>query len=415
MPLLIPATESMPGMELVDPFVYRGRMMLPAGRPLSDSDVRILNRQYGRHQLRIHDPVLDEALEFDDDSGDQAVAESIKQQIAKTVRSLHDQMSSRHPLKGLDYSPYRQLVVEAIDEIRQSGVARLLPVQKAVESDDCLADRVAETFYTAMVLAVAARDYVIEQRIEASGSRQLSRRVAEDVIPLGLGMIFMDLALHKAEHLLRKQERLTPEEHQLIVEHPTVAARLLPESFPPTARMVVRTHHENLYGTGYPMSLPGHRLHVFTRVVRVADAFTAATALDMFEQARSPVQALWEMTQGPYQRFYDPKLTEALAQMVRPFPIGSKLTLTDGSQAVVVSHREAHSLEPTVIVAFDHNGRRLETHELTGPVTLSRQGGLRIASFQGQDAGFLYGQDLEDQPVVPPLGGFETGFEALYP
>ena len=69
---------------------------------------------------------------------------------------------------------------------------------------------------------------------------------------------------------------------------------------PSAAKMVVRWHHENFDGSGYPDRKPGSSLHVFVRIARICDAFDAATSEKFYKQAKSPVRALWEMTFGPY-------------------------------------------------------------------------------------------------------------------
>ena len=77
-------------------------------------------------------------------------------------------------------------------------------------------------------------------------------------------------------------------------------------------------------GSGYPDGLGGDQLHVFTRIVRIADAFDAATSTSVYKEAKSPVRVLWEISTGPYARFYDPALVRTLTKLVQPFPIGAR-------------------------------------------------------------------------------------------
>ena len=226
--------------------------------------------------------------------------------------------------------------------------------------------------------------------------------------------MFCDLGMYPLKHLIYQDGPLTREERQAIRAHPIAGAGMLPEDFSPLARTIVRTHHENYDGTGYPNQLPGSQLHIFARIVRIADAFDAATALHVYRQAKSPARTLWEMLVGLYRRYYDPVLMKVFVQLIQPFPIGARLRLVDGRLAVVVRYNRRNPFLPTVVVAFDEYGEHLPHQDVEGPVELDEQYELRIHSYAGEELGYIYDQTFF-QALSPVRGDFTDFFEAAFP
>ena len=79
MPLLLRGEELQAGMTLVEPLIWRGRVMLTAGTVLAASDVRTLASKFPKTSVKIGDPELDGAVEFEDDSLEREVARTAQQ------------------------------------------------------------------------------------------------------------------------------------------------------------------------------------------------------------------------------------------------------------------------------------------------------------------------------------------------
>jgi hypothetical protein len=265
-----------------------------------------------------------------------------------------------------------------------------------------------------MLLGSAVLEYVIAERRRQIRAHDVNTRFAHDLTSLGLAALVMDLGMVPLQQLLRPDKYLTEDERAAIRAHPNVGYELLPETFSAVARAVVKTHHENFSGTGYPRQLTGDRLHVFARILRIADAYDAATTARVYRGAKQPARVIWEMSVGPYRECYDPTLIDAFSRLIQPFPIGAKLRLRDGRYAVVVRYNRAEPFDPIVVIAFDANNRRLPRGRLEGPLALSARRDLRLASFDGDDLSFVYdgGRELPD---AAGRGKFQTPLQASYP
>ena len=192
---------------------------------------------------------------------------------------------------------------------------------------------------------------------------------------------------------------------------------MLPDEIDPMVKLVIRSHHENQDGTGYPEGIPGDRINIFARVIRVADAYAAATATKVYQQAKSSLQVLYEMLYGPYQSFYDPTILKVFASVTQPLPIGAKLKLESGHWAVVVRHNRHNPFAPEIIMAFDEWGDPLGQEELQSPFFLGERDDVKVVSFADEDISFLNG--LSEPPGMPApqqvAQSFSEVFDFAYP
>jgi response regulator RpfG family c-di-GMP phosphodiesterase len=82
------------------------------------------------------------------------------------------------------------------------------------------------------------------------------------------------------DSVLLKPGRLTPEEWEIMKQHPTVGLQILDGSQRPilkAAAVIAHQHHEKYDGSGYPQGLKGEDIHPYARIVAVADVFDALT------------------------------------------------------------------------------------------------------------------------------------------
>lgn len=412
MPLLVPCDELRDGMRLFEPIISNGRVMLQGGKALSSRDIEALRRRYPGLCVRIGDPLLDDVIDFEDDSRERDAAAKAQQTISKSMSEVRERFSERASLGAADFAALHEAVNELMEYLKGNPVSAAL-ITNCLDNDSYLATHTGNVFYLSMLLGSTVLDYVASERSRQTSARGLDPTLAQDLTPLGLGAMAMDLGMLPLQDLYRHNKPLTESQIEQIHKHPSLGADLLPGNFPSAARMIVRTHHENYDGTGYPKRMQGDKIHVLTRIVRIADAYDAAISDRVYKQAKSPARALWEMTKGPYRRYYDPHLTDAFAKLIQPFPIGSKLRLEDGRYAVVTKYNRKSPFQPTVAIAFDEQNQPIDGEELQETIDLASHPELRIKSFRGEDLAFIH----ETQPSedATPRESFRSLFEAAYP
>jgi len=81
------------------------------------------------------------------------------------------------------------------------------------------------------------------------------------------------------EYILNKPGPLTPSEFERMKVHADVGADILKSiDFPYPVEPIVRYHHENWNGTGYPAGLKGQEIPVGARILSVVDCYDALTS-----------------------------------------------------------------------------------------------------------------------------------------
>jgi putative nucleotidyltransferase with HDIG domain len=111
--------------------------------------------------------------------------------------------------------------------------------------------------------------------------------------------------------ILRKPDRLTPEEFEIMKTHTIKGAEIV--STIPDLRPIlpiVRHHHERWDGKGYPDGLGGEAISPLARVVALADAFDAMTSDRPYRKGMPPAAAFAEIEKQQGRQF-DPTFAAA--------------------------------------------------------------------------------------------------------
>ena len=97
------------------------------------------------------------------------------------------------------------------------------------------------------------------------------------------------------DHILFKPGRLDPDEWKIMQSHAEAGARICAELDRPDAALlaeIVRHHHENFDGSGYPDGLAGDAIPLASRIIRVVDSYDAMTTRRPYQPSRSHAQAM---------------------------------------------------------------------------------------------------------------------------
>jgi response regulator RpfG family c-di-GMP phosphodiesterase len=114
--------------------------------------------------------------------------------------------------------------------------------------------------------------------------------------------------------VLLKPGKLTPEEWEVMKQHPTVGLQILDGSQRPilkAAAVIAHQHHEKYDGTGYPQGLKGEAIHPYARIVAVADVFDALSHDRCYKQAW-PVEKVTEYLREVAGHHLDPHYVSLL-------------------------------------------------------------------------------------------------------
>jgi putative nucleotidyltransferase with HDIG domain len=112
------------------------------------------------------------------------------------------------------------------------------------------------------------------------------------------------------EHILNKPGKLTDSEFDKMKLHVDVGADILSlVEFPYPVVPIVRCHHENWNGTGYPRGVKGEEIPIGARILSVVDCFDALTSDRPYRRAMSE-SAAFDILRERRGTMYDPRVVD---------------------------------------------------------------------------------------------------------
>ncbi len=149
------------------------------------------------------------------------------------------------------------------------------------------------------IIQILPRDYYVHTHCAnvATYSLALGRlmglTVSSGLWELTLGALLHDIGKSKVPpEILNKKGRLTEAEFEIVKKHVEWGVEIASKApaVPKKSYPAISQHHERLLGKGYPAGITD--LHLFGRIVAVADTFDAITTNRPYERRRSSFEAL---------------------------------------------------------------------------------------------------------------------------
>jgi putative nucleotidyltransferase with HDIG domain len=241
----------------------------------------------------------------------------------------------------------------------RSSFGRLEDAKGHVEKLNRLYFSTVETLAT----AIDAKDEVTHSHIRRvqSGAMALAREMGV-TDPQTLQAIEAAALLHDTgkiavpEHILNKPGKLTPAEFEKMKLHAPIGAEILASiEFPYPVVPIVRHHHENWDGTGYPDGLRGAAIPIGARILSVVDCFDALTSDRPYRRRMSDEDAL-RIVKERRGVMYDPQVVDTfVASYQRIMPPSDEAAhpvaraLGDAREAVKQIAAEPASVSETAV------------------------------------------------------------------
>ncbi|MCH9021612.1 MAG: HD domain-containing protein [Planctomycetes bacterium] len=392
MPILINVNQLEPGMCLARNVVNKFSMLLSRGHDLSETEIASLQKRFPDMQVEVTDPVLDHVVEFQDNQQNAEVSQRIRHRVIDLTRKAGQTVRSGADLTKDQVAEIQGMIREIIAYLLQNPVTSAI-LDRVSQTGEYFQEHCGNVFYLSMLVGTTIRNYIKREREQFSAAKSLSGGM--NLKSLGMAGVLFDIGMIELEHLYKKKGSLSDDEILKIKMHPIKGAEMLGESIDPMSRLTIRCHHENHDGSGYPEGMMGDQIPVFARIIRIADAYCAATSEKAYHKAKDPIQTLYEMVEGPFKNLYDPVIMKVFASIVQPIPIGAKLKLNNGYYGVVVRHNTRDPFKPKIIIAYNEQGKPLSSKELRKPFLLADREDIELVSWGQVDLQFLNGSTYE--------------------
>lgn len=267
-------------------------------------------------------------------------------------KGVQESQSRARP--AISYDAYGNAAKEMIKTLLEQGPHALYMEQVARMGDDAVGHATAVA-HLSLLLGLKLEAYLIQQR------KRLTAAHAKDVVNLGLaGMLHDTGKLQLPEHL-RKYSEVHPPENPKEREEWETHARLgyeqVHNSIEPSAACAILHHHQHFDGTGFPTlknsdktetMMDGNRIHIFARILQVADLYDRLTASGPTDRRRRTNIEIHFLMRTQYASWIDPVVLQCLQSVCPPFPPGCTVGLADGTEGIVVQLDPNDAYRPIV-------------------------------------------------------------------
>lgn len=119
------------------------------------------------------------------------------------------------------------------------------------------------------------------------------------------------------DNIIHKSQKLSDTEFTIIKNHTLLGYNII-KHITNDEEIIncVRSHHERWDGKGYPDGLQGNAIHLFARIVCIADVYHAMTSDRPYRKALTQEEAIDELIRTKGTQF-DPKLVDAFVKIIK--------------------------------------------------------------------------------------------------
>lgn len=169
---------------------------------------------------------------------------------------------------------------------------------------------------------------------------------------VSLAGTLLDIGKTKIDRkILVKPGKLTVEEFDEMKKHTVYGYQIIKSSpgLNEGVALAALQHHEREDGSGYPMGLKGSQLHLYSKIIAVADVYHAMCSERVYQKAVSPYVVVEQLMKDSYGKL-DPKIVHTFVEGITQFSSGTVVELSDGSIAKIIFTDRNNPTRPMVEV-----------------------------------------------------------------
>jgi len=178
-------------------------------------------------------------------------------------------------------------------------------------------------------IAVGIISYMIAKWIKVPEKEWMQVALAGTLLDVGKTKI--------DRRILQKPGKLTPEEFEEMKKHTVYGYQIIKAShgLSEGVALAALQHHEREDGSGYPLGLRGNKLHLYSKIVAVADMYHAMCSDRIYQKAQSPYLVVEQLMRDSFGKL-DPYIVRAFVDGITQFAVGTVVELSDGTIGKIV-------------------------------------------------------------------------------
>lgn len=180
------------------------------------------------------------------------------------------------------------------------------------------------TYTKALSVALGFRDLLTRLHSERVRGLSAAIGVGRGLSKIELGILKIAASFHDIgkigipDQVLFKLSQLDEAEWEKMKQHSEIGERIMAATGlegSQQASLVIRHHHEHYNGLGYPDSLSGEEIPIYSRIISIADSYDAMAVTREYHHARTHLEImaiLYEETGGKH----DPELMRVFCEII---------------------------------------------------------------------------------------------------
>ncbi len=160
----------------------------------------------------------------------------------------------------------------------------------------------------------------------------------DKLLSLGCAALLHDVGMIDLPIKFNKTGNLTTNERELVLNHTQLGVNLIEKNkkFPSLVSQIIKSHHENFNGSGYPAGLAGRNINLYSRMLTVVCTYEALTRNRGYKSAMTSYAAIAELTRVSGSML-DPRLVARFIEVIREFPIGTHIRTNNGENVKILA------------------------------------------------------------------------------
>lgn len=138
------------------------------------------------------------------------------------------------------------------------------------------------------------------------------------------------------DNIMRKPDRLTPAEYNIIKTHSLQGFNILKDKdIDDNIKQCALMHHERCDGTGYPLGVVSEKINPFAKIVAIADVYDAMTAARIYRGPLCPFRVIGIFEAEGLQKYDSHYILTFLEHIVSTY-MNNRVKLNNGEEGDVV-------------------------------------------------------------------------------
>jgi HD-GYP domain-containing protein (c-di-GMP phosphodiesterase class II) len=331
---VISVSQLMYGEKLSEPVrTKHGNILFPKGRVITERDIEIL-RAFLVQSVSIESKFADkfETPEQNKSAEDYASTNLFYKEYERTLALLKHVFNLANANQSLPLMEMRTRLQTLISNIDQYNVLTFSAKNWALD------------------------DFIYHNSIMVSLTSYLLAKwhglPEKDLMPIALAGLLHDIGNVKVDRdLLGKQDKLTAKEIEEIRKHSVLGYNILKNvpALNEGVKLCALQHHEREDGSGYPLGVKSDKIHIYAKVVAIADVFHAMTNHRHYKSAISPYLVLEELYKDSFGKL-EPAMVQTFINKVTSFHNGTLVKLSDNRIGEIVFSDRSNPTRPWVNV-----------------------------------------------------------------